>query len=96
MTREEQIRKYAEEKCALCDNIGFDGDVYSLVVESIEWADAHPSDEMVSLDDVCEFLDEHLYTSTSTGDYDYGQEYIYSDFDNVSDLIFALRKAMEE
>jgi hypothetical protein len=49
MTREEQIRKYAEEKCALCDNIGFDGDVYSLVVESIEWADAHPSDEMVSL-----------------------------------------------
>jgi hypothetical protein len=49
MTREEQIRKYAEEKCALCDNVGFDGDVYSLVVESIEWADAHPSDEMVSL-----------------------------------------------
>lgn len=49
MTREEQIRKYAEEKCALCDNVGFDGDVYSLVVESIEWADAHPSEEMVSL-----------------------------------------------
>jgi hypothetical protein len=49
MTREEQIRKYAEEKCALCDNVGFDGDVYSLVVESIEWADTHPSEEMVSL-----------------------------------------------
>jgi hypothetical protein len=49
MTREEQIRKYAEEKCALCDNVGFDGDVYSLVVESIEWADAHPSEEMVSI-----------------------------------------------
>lgn len=96
MTREEQIRKYAEEKCALCDNIGFDGDVYSLVVESIEWADTHPSEEMVSLDDVCEFLDEHLYTSTSTGDYDYGQEYICSDFDNATDLIFTLRKTMEE
>ena len=53
-------------------------------------------DKMVSLEDVCEFLDEHLYTGTSTGDYDYGQEYICSDFDNASDLIFALRKAMEE
>ena len=51
---------------------------------------------MVNLEDVCKFLDEHLYTGTSTGDYDYGQEYIYSDFDNVYDLIFALRKAMEE
>lgn len=49
---------------------------------------------MVSLDDVCRFLDEHLYTSTSTGDYDYDQEYICSDFNNASDLIFALRKAM--
>ena len=49
MTREEQIRKYAEEKCVLYDNIGFDGDVFSLVVESIEWADTHPSEEMVSL-----------------------------------------------
>ena len=53
-------------------------------------------EKMVSLDDVCRFLDEHLYTGTSTGDYDYGQEYICSDFDNASDLIFALRKAMEE
>lgn len=51
-----------------------------------------PQEKMVSLDDVCKFLEEHLYTGTSTDDYDYGQEYIYSDFDNVSDLIFALRK----
>ena len=54
------------------------------------------TDKLVSLEDVCRFLDEHLYTGTSTGDYDYGQEYICSDFDNVSDLIFALRKAMGE
>ena len=53
-------------------------------------------DKLVNLEDVCKFLDEHLYTGTSTGDYDYGQEYIYSDFDNASDLIFALRKAMKE
>jgi hypothetical protein len=55
-----------------------------------------PQEKVVSLDDVCRFLDEHLYTGTSTGDYDYGQEYIYSDFNNASDLIFALRKAMGE
>lgn len=54
------------------------------------------TDKLVSLDDVCRFLDDHLYTDTSTDDYDYGQEYIRSDFDNASDLIFALRKAMEE
>lgn len=51
-------------------------------------------EKMVSLEDVCDFLNEHLYTGTSTDDYDYGQEYICSDFDNASDLIFALRKAM--
>ena len=54
------------------------------------------TDKLVNLEDVCKFLDEHLYTGTSTGDYDYGQEYICSDFDNASDLIFALRKAMKE
>lgn len=58
--------------------------------------EAVPQETMVSLEDVCRFLDDHLYTDTSTGDYDYGQEYIRSDFDNASDLIFALRKAMGE
>lgn len=52
--------------------------------------------KMVSLEDVCDFLNDHLYTGTSTGDYDYGQEYIYSDYVNASDLIFALRKVMGE
>lgn len=62
--------------------------------EMIEGLTDEPQDKMVSLEDVCNFLNDHLYTGTSTGDYDYGQEYIYSDFDNASDLIFALRKAM--
>lgn len=57
-------------------------------------AEEEPEEKMVSLEDVCDFLNEHLYTGTSTGDYDYGQEYICSDFDNATDLIFALRKAM--
>jgi hypothetical protein len=68
-------------------NWGFEDDM-------IEGLADEPQEKMVSLDDVCRFLDEHLYTSTSTGDYDYGQEYIYSDFDNASDLIFALRKVL--
>lgn len=60
----------------------------SLVIEE-------PLEKLVSLEDVCEFLDEHLHTFTSTDDYDYGQEYIGSDFYNTTDLIFALRKAMD-
>lgn len=63
--------------------------------EMIEDCIDEPQDKMVRLEDVCKFLYEHLYTGTSTGDYDYGQEYIYSDFDNASDLIFALRKTLE-
>ena len=67
---------------------------YDNKVEDV--ANVEPQERMVNLDDVCRFLDEHLYTGTSTGDYDYGQEYICSDFDNATDLIFALRKAMGE
>lgn len=62
----------------------------------IEGLADEPQAKMVSLDDVCKFLDEHLYTDISTGDYDYGQEYIRSDFNNATDLIFALRKKLEE
>lgn len=63
--------------------------------EMIEGPTDEQQDKMVSLEDVCDFLNDHLYTGTSTGDYDYGQEYICSDFDNATDLIFALRKALE-
>lgn len=70
--------------------------VSNAFLKGAEWADEHPMKGMVSLEDVCEFLDEHLYTGTSTDDYDFGQEYICSDFDNATDLIFALRKAMGE
>lgn len=73
-----------------------DGLVNYWTDEMIECLVYESQEKMVSLEDVCKFLDEHLYTGTSTGDYDYGQEYIYSDFDNALDLIFALRKAMEK
>ena len=80
-----------------CYEIEEDGKVNFWSVEMFEGlAIEKPQEKMVSLDDVCRFLDEHLYTGTSTGDYDYGQEYICSDFNNASDLIFALRKAMGE
>ena len=69
---------------------------YDNIDNMVEDVADEPQEKMVSLEDVCEFLDEHLYTGRSTGDYDFGQEYIFSDFNNVSDLIFALRKAMGE
>lgn len=69
---------------------------FKFTEDMIEGLVDEPQEKMVSLEDVCNFLNDHLYTGTSTGDYDYGQEYICSDFDNASDLIFALRKAMEE
>lgn len=98
MTREEQIIAKASKDSEIFykvnDNYGdcFHGGF----IDGAKWADEHPKKGLVNIEDVCRFLDEHLYTSTSTGDYDYGQEYICSDFDNATDLIFALRKAMEE
>jgi hypothetical protein len=99
MKRKEQIQNAAADHrdCVCCDFYDPIADArQESFIEGAEWSDEHPKEGMVSLEDVCKFLDEHLYTGTSTGDYDYGQEYIYSDFDNASDLIFALRKAMEE
>ena len=64
--------------------------------EMIEGIVDEPQEKMVSLEDVCAFLDEHLYTGRSTGDYDYGQEYIVSDFNNATYLILTLRKKFEE
>lgn len=91
MTREKQIERawlgYAIQSYHRYDEKSFK--------EGVEWADKNPKDGMVSLEDVCDFLNDHLYTDTSTGDYDYGQEYIRSDFGNASDLIFALRKVLE-
>ena len=69
---------------------------FKFTEDMIEGLVDEPQEKMVSLEDVCEFLNDHLYTGISTGDYDYGQEYIYSDYVNASDLIFALRKAMGE
>ena len=100
MTREEEIKKaeveyFNETYFDGCDYVGEVAKTAAFIAGA-KWADEHPKEKMVSLKDVCKFLDEHLYTGTSTGDYDYGQEYVYSDFDNATDLIFALRKAMEE
>ena len=52
MTREQQIRKYAEEKCILYDSIGFDGDIYSLITETVKWTDENP--KRYSQEELCD------------------------------------------
>jgi hypothetical protein len=64
--------------------------------EGIEWAYEHPKKGMVNIDDICDWLEEHLYTITSVDDYDYGEEYLYSDFNNLYDFLNALRKNFEK
>ena len=82
---------------AICDNFYMmKGIGHHWTDEMIEGIVDEPQEKMVSLEDVCEFLDEHLYTGRSTDDYDYGQEYIVSDFNNATDLILTLRKKFEE
>ena len=54
MTREEQIRKYAEEKCVLYDDIGFDDEAYSLIIETAEYADR------TMIDKVCNLIEENI------------------------------------
>lgn len=54
MTREEQIRKYAEEKCILYDEVGFDDEAYSLIVETAEYTDR------TMIDKVCKLIEENV------------------------------------
>ena len=53
-------------------------------------------EQLVSIDKVCEFLEEHLFTNISKDDANYGETYVTSDFSTVYDLISGLYKAMEE
>ena len=53
-------------------------------------------EQLVSIDKVCEFLEEHLFTHTSMDDANYGEPYVTSDFSTVYDLISGLYKAMEK
>lgn len=54
MTREEQIRKYAEEKCILYDEVGFDDEAYSLIIETAKYADC------TMIDKVCNLIEENI------------------------------------
>ena len=54
------------------------------------------TEKLISIDDVCIWLNEHLSTSTKTGDYDYGEEYIVSDYNNSYEFIEAFRKTFSK
>jgi hypothetical protein len=87
MRREEEIKKYAEEKCMLYNNIGFDGDIYSLITETINWADENPKEGLVSIDKVCKYLESLVY-----------QEFAGAPLERVFDeyAIKQFREVMEE
>ena len=53
-------------------------------------------EKMVSLEDVCNFLNDHLYTGITTGDYDYGQPYIVCTLDTMRQLLDDFEKTMED
>ena len=73
MTRKEQI----ESAAILCgEPIGF--------IVGADWADRHPKEGLVSIDKVCEWLNDHID--------DYGQ----AGHDRYDDLIADLRKEMEK
>ena len=55
MTRKERLKKYLEEH-----NIPIDSLEANSILEGIEWADEHPKEGLVSIDKVCEWIEEHM------------------------------------
>ena len=86
MTREKQIRKYAEEKCMRYDDIGFDDEAYTLIIETLEWADENPKEGLVSIDKACEWL----------GNRDIMEKILHYRTSLIDDYVKEFRKAMEE
>lgn len=91
MERSKQIQEFANTQT---DCEFYDDTLVKGIIIGAEWADKNPRDGLVDIVDVCSWLSEHLGTRMSDGDYDYGEEYIVSDFDRSYDLIEALRNAM--
>ena len=91
MTREEQRKEAAAEHrdcvcCGFYDPIADDKE--ASFIEGAEWADEHPKEGLVSLDRVCEWIDENILKAYIHLEED---EIFYSD-----DLIGRLRKDVEE
>lgn len=88
MTREKQIRKYAEEKCMRYDDIGFDDEAYTLIIETLEWADENPKEGLVSIDTVCNYLKHNLSKFGSEQDKTWNE--------NIEIFVNKFKSAMEE
>ena len=91
MSREEIIKEAAADhwSCVCC---GFDDPIADAreesFIEGAEWADEHPKKGLVSLDKVCEWIDENILKAYIHLEED---EIFYSD-----DLIGRLRKDVEK
>ena len=64
MTREEQIEKaeikyFDETRFDGCDYVGEVAKTTAFIAGT-KWSDAHPKEGMVSLDKVCEWIEEHM------------------------------------
>ena len=62
MTRKEQIENFANSQV---DCEFFDEKIYNSILLGAKWADEHPKEGLVSIDKVCEYLDNVLYEVVS-------------------------------
>ena len=69
MNREEQIKQKAHEISQMCfpdsQNIWARPNIEAQLVQSaccemVKWADENPKEGLVSLDEVCEWIEEHM------------------------------------
>ena len=88
MTREEQLNKYLKER-----NIPVDSLEANSIKEGIDWADENPKEGLVSIDKVCEWLENDCDLKDYLGGIFSGPCSINFDFEKLSNN---LRKAMEE
>ena len=96
MTREEQITQFSELETTLCKRISND---YGCALEEgiiigAKWADKNPKEGLVSIDKVCEYLQDVLY-EVATG-VTCTPDVMSIESTTMEDFINNFRKAMEE
>lgn len=81
MTREEQFKEYLKERNIRIDSLESDS-----IMEGIVWADEHPKDGLVSIDEVCEWLKNNTWVLYKKNEYEV----------EINNLLNDFRKEMEE
>ena len=90
MTRIEKILQAAQEYTSSGD---YSPSLKDCFIAGVKWVDDNPKKGMVSLDEVCKYLDEELYTSF---DYFGNVETTSKDSIDKKEFIENFRKAMEK